>query len=406
MAGNENAFKDTLTTYGIDGRNSLWSLLGADDERRPETDPFDLGLSLESPDIQRWADEEGWTDVMDSAVKHDSGWESDVEVAERETDKNMQANSTQRKQPERMVKKRKTKAVPRSIRNVKCGLDLDFHELEVQTRWPWSLHWSLEDALFTKRLFATTIKEIERWVDWQGRRGMGTELEDREEADLCENEWYVFSVANKWFSIAHRCYIPIAIKDIITVAIETRHTTTVKLTNEEMERCIAKWRGLPVSYHNDQLNLADLGCSLQENTWRSCLQLGGLLTLQEADAIQALILASAAQAGETLNLHDWESAYILNWRDNEFSHHKDILRTVKNATANITLPFPITSNWNRTVSSWSILDDKVIDATGALERWCVQKWGAGNMGEWTDLQAEKTTHLRHADKLLFWAKRA
>ena len=103
---------------------------------------------------------------MDTAVKHDSGWESDVEVAERETDKNIQAKTTQRKRPERMVKKSKTKAAPRSIRNVKCGLDLDFHELEIQTRWPWSLHWSLEDALFTKRLFATTIQEIERWVDW------------------------------------------------------------------------------------------------------------------------------------------------------------------------------------------------------------------------------------------------
>ena len=235
---------------------------------------------------------------------------------------------------------------------------------------------------------------------------MGIELTDREEADICEDEWYAYTVANKWFSIAQRSYIPIAIKDTIKIATETRHMTATKLSNEKMEKCIAKWRGLPVSYHNDQLNLADLGCSLQENTWRSCLQLGGLLTLQEANAIQALILASAAQTGDTLNLQDWESAYILNWRDNEFSHHKDILRTVKNAVADIPLPFPVTSNWNRTASSWSILDDKVIDPTGALERWCEQKWGAGRIGHWTDLQEEKTTHLRYADKLLFCAKRA
>ena len=58
------------------------------------------------------------------------------------------------------------------------------------------------------------------------------------------------------------------------------------------------------------------------------------------------------------------------------------------------------------MSSWSILEDKVIDATGALERWCAQKWGAGNIGNWIDLQEENTTYLRHADKLLFWSKRA
>ena len=279
MTGNENDAEETRTIYGPDGRNNLWSLLGADDERRPESDPFDLGLSLESPDIQRWADEEGWTEVMEAVAKHDSGWDDEMEDAAGESDAGMQAGKTQHKTTERPVKKQKAKAAPRSIRNVKRGFDLDFYDLEIQTRWPWSMHWSLEVASFTEKLFATTIAEIGRWVDWQGRRGMATELEDREEADISDDEWYVYSVAIKWFGIACRSYIPIAIKDIITVAIETRHPTTAKLTNEEMERCIAKWRGLPVSYHNDQLNIADLGCGLQENTWRSCLQLGGLLTL-------------------------------------------------------------------------------------------------------------------------------
>ena len=106
---------------------------------------------------------------------------------------------------------------------------------------------------------------------------MGTDLADREEADVCEDEWYVLSVAVTWFRIVCRKYILVAIKDIITVAIKTRHIETVRLNNEEMEKCIAKWRGLPVSFHHDQLNLAELGCSL--NMWRSCLQLGGLLTL-------------------------------------------------------------------------------------------------------------------------------
>ena len=36
----------------------------------------------------------------------------------------------------------------------------------------------------------------------------------------------------------------------------------------------------------------------------------------------------------------------------------------------------------------------------------MQKWGAGNIGNWIDLQEENTTYLRHADKLLFWSKRA
>ena len=170
--------------------------------------------------------------------------------------------------------------------------------------------------------------------------------------------------------------------------------------------CIAKWRALPKSFHHDQLNMAELGFYLQENTWRSCLQLEGLLTLNEAHAIQSLIISSAEQAGETLNQRDWESAYILNWQDNEFSHHKAALRTVRSRVVELPLPFPTTINWSRTESSWSIRDDKVVDRTGALEKWCTRKWGAGEMGIWRELQEENTEHLRHADKLLFWSKRA
>ena len=128
--------------------------------------------------------------------------------------------------------------------------------------------------------------------------------------------------------------------------------------------------------------------------------------MTEANAIQSLIIASAEQAGETLNQHDWESAYILNWHDNEFSHHKAVLRTVRNRVVELSLPFPTTINWSRTESSWSILGDKVVDRTGALEKWCTQKWGAGEIGIWRELQEENTEHLRYVDKLLFWSKRA
>ena len=48
---------------GIEGGEgehcNLWSLLGADDVRVPERDPWDLGLELESPDIQRWKKRNG-----------------------------------------------------------------------------------------------------------------------------------------------------------------------------------------------------------------------------------------------------------------------------------------------------------------------------------------------------------
>ena len=62
---------------GIEGGEeehcSLWSLLGVDDERVPERDPWDLGLGLESPDIHRWADEKGWAEVIRDAVAFDKG---------------------------------------------------------------------------------------------------------------------------------------------------------------------------------------------------------------------------------------------------------------------------------------------------------------------------------------------
>ena len=54
------------------GACDLWTLIGADDERRPERDPFDLGLGLDSPDIQRWADQEGWAEVLEEAKERET----------------------------------------------------------------------------------------------------------------------------------------------------------------------------------------------------------------------------------------------------------------------------------------------------------------------------------------------
>ena len=129
--------------------------------------------------------------------------------------------------------------------------------------------------------------------------------------------------------------------------------------------------------------------------------LGGLLSLSEANAIQSMIILSATQGGDTVLVHDWENVYILNWTDDPFSHHKDILNNVQDTLCLVELPFPTTTNWREAHSNWSIMLDKVIDTTGALERWCRSKWGPGNVGEWGDLQKEKTIHLREVDKLLF-----
>ena len=101
-----------------------------------------------------------------------------------------------------------------------------------------------------------------------------------------------------------------------------------------------------------------------------------------------------------------ESAYILNWRDHQHSHHKAILSTVPDAPCNAGLPFPATLHWRDAKCTWSILLDKKVDTTGALERWCTAKWGPGNVGVWRELQCESTEHLREIDKFLFWIRRA
>ena len=66
--------KEDVIEVGEGEHCNLWSVLGADDERVPERDPWDLGLELESPNIQRWADEKGWSEVIRDTVAFDKGW--------------------------------------------------------------------------------------------------------------------------------------------------------------------------------------------------------------------------------------------------------------------------------------------------------------------------------------------
>ena len=55
--------------------NTLSELFGVENKRVPEDDNFDLGLGLESPDIQRWADETGWSEITSKIEELDYGWD-------------------------------------------------------------------------------------------------------------------------------------------------------------------------------------------------------------------------------------------------------------------------------------------------------------------------------------------
>ena len=55
--------------------NTLSELFGVENKRAPEDDNFDLGLGLESPDIQRWADEIGWSEITSKIEELDYGWD-------------------------------------------------------------------------------------------------------------------------------------------------------------------------------------------------------------------------------------------------------------------------------------------------------------------------------------------
>jgi hypothetical protein len=163
---------DGKIEVGEEEHCNLWSLLGADDERIPERGPWDLGLELESPDIQRWADEEGWADVIGDAVMYDRGWTGE------ESEDDGEKGQTRKKSGKLRMRQERTKA-PRTIRNVRRGVDLVFHEIEAQTKWPWSLHWSLEDATFKNKLYKSTINGVQKWIASQDRRGYGVGQAER-----------------------------------------------------------------------------------------------------------------------------------------------------------------------------------------------------------------------------------
>ena len=128
--------------------NTLSELFGVEDKRAPEDDNFDLGLGLESPDIQRWAEETGWSEVTDKIEELDYGWGEAAQPAPQPTFP----------QRGRSSRTSKPKAHLSSIQKVGRGFDLELHDVDaLKSRWPISLHWSIEDASFSK----ATLKETE-----------------------------------------------------------------------------------------------------------------------------------------------------------------------------------------------------------------------------------------------------
>ena len=172
----------------------------------------------------------------------------------------------------------------------------------------------------------------------------------------------------------------------------------------DVERCIARWRALPAPFHFDQLNLCNFVQRLGGNAQRACLQLGGLLSFEEAIVVSKLIERTACQSGSVVWAHDLETAYIQCWRNLATAHSE--IKRVQDEPVILELPFPPSPNWRRTDNTWCILQDEAIDRTGALDRWCKQKWGKDVVGNYVELVNEPTTHLTAYDKTLFWTLRA
>ena len=100
--------------------NTLSELFGVEDKRAPEDDNFDLGLGLESPDIQRWAEETGWSEVTDKIEELDDGWGEAAQPAPQPTFP----------QRGRSSRSSKSKAPPRSLEKVGRGFDLELHDVD------------------------------------------------------------------------------------------------------------------------------------------------------------------------------------------------------------------------------------------------------------------------------------
>ena len=111
--------------------------------------------------------------MIRDAVAFDKGW------LVRENEDEEERKRTLRRAG-KLQKRQKKVTAPRTIRNVKRGFDLAFHDTEAITQWPWSLHWSLEDVTFKNKLYKSTIDGVQEWIASQERRGYGTGQAERE----------------------------------------------------------------------------------------------------------------------------------------------------------------------------------------------------------------------------------
>ena len=108
-----------------------------------------------------------------------------------------------------------------------------------------------------------------------------------------------------WVSFAGVTFFPVAINEIGDRIVADRDKVEVRSITDG-ERCIARWRALPVTFHFDQLNMCDFAQRLGKGVQRACLQLGGLLSFEEAKVVTKLIQYTASQSSSVLLAHDLE----------------------------------------------------------------------------------------------------
>jgi hypothetical protein len=310
--------------------------------------------------------------------------------------------------PKKKTKELHAQRPLRSIFNVKRKLKLEWVDTSpLPERWPWSMHWSLTDRDSDDRV-AKRISAVHEWAAAHETEGTRLLVGELAEAgfDIEDCMWREMMI--EWYNSTDTQYMPVALCEIGERVIDQRERVPAHIPVEERERrfakIVAKWRALPTTFHYDQLNLTDLGQRLGGHVQRACLQLGGLMSFDEAEIISNLIHYTANQGGTSILTHDIETSYmqcLCNTRINLAG-----ILPVIDDQVDLDLPFAPSANWRRTDNTWCLLQDGAIDGAGRLEKWCVQKWGEDEIGSLKEFLDTPTKNLRDYDKTLFWARRS
>ena len=377
--------------------DDLKSLAGQSDgdSHSEMDDDFDLGLDLTSAEAEG---DDGLCSAPFKQSKDTWSWEKGGGEDKPPTTLSEMFSSRSPLKP-----KVRTRRPPRSIINVERSTRLEWNDISrLPEKWPWSMHRGLtnmsdEDDLVNR------ISEVDKWALANETDGVRQTVQALEDAgfDHVDCLWREIMIA--WSNSVGALFLPVAINDIGKRMIEEYGKAAVNRITDE-ERCIARWRALPAPFHFDQLNLCNFVQRLGGNTQRACLQLGGLLSFEEAMVVSKLIEYTACQSGSVVLSHDLETAYIQCWRYLASAHSE--IKLVQDVPVILELPFPPSPNWRRTDNKWCILHDEAVDRTGALDRWCAHKWGKDVVGNYDELVNVPTTHLTAYDKTLFWTLRA